>query len=72
MNIVKKGKMVAYKKKWVQDNKKEISIYKKKKLICECGIEITRGCIYKHKKRKIHLDKMKKLSSVEVGLQGGL
>lgn len=26
---------------------------------CECGTDITRGCLLKHMKRKAHLDKMK-------------
>lgn len=43
-------------KKWEQENKTKIKTKRSEKITCECGVEITRGCMSKHKKRKIHQD----------------
>ena len=39
-----------YKKEWYQQNKEEYS----KKTLCECGSEVTKYCLTRHKKSKKH------------------
>lgn len=49
-------------KEYVNNNKELVVQRQKKwtleKVMCECGSEITRGCLSKHKKRDIHINKM--------------
>ena len=48
-----------YKKKWKDNNKDKIKEYNVQKIICECGCEITRGCLSKHRKTKKHNNLLK-------------
>ena len=41
-----------------QKYKQTITAYNHKKVTCECGATIARGCLARHKKSKKHTDKM--------------
>jgi hypothetical protein len=54
-----KEEMKEYGKKRYENNKEEILKNQSKKIICECGIEITKGKLSRHKKSKRHQLKLK-------------
>jgi hypothetical protein len=43
------------------EKKEEIKAYSKTKVMCECGIESTKGHLHRHKKTKLHINRMKKI-----------
>jgi len=64
-----RDKMNEYAKQYRSDNKEKISQYHKdhykeikekrnQRVICECGIEISKGALNTHKKSKSHIDKI--------------
>jgi len=53
-----KNEKQQYNKQHYQDNKEEINKKQLQKITCECGREIRKGDIAKHKTRKIHNDLM--------------
>jgi len=53
-------------KEYVENNKDKIDLYKKEwydknkeYVVCECGDRVLSVCLNRHKKRKVHLDKVK-------------
>jgi len=54
-----KQKIKEYKKKYYEDNKEKIKEEKREKITCECGSEITRRCLARHKKSQKHINLMK-------------
>ena len=59
-----KDKIKEYRKKYREENKDKIKEYRKKyyeenpKVICDCGCEITKNSMIRHKKTKKHIDLM--------------
>ena len=56
-----KSEILEKKKIYRENNKSKIKVYNTTKIKCECGCEITRNGISKHKKTKKHLDLMNKI-----------
>lgn len=50
-----KEKIQQYNKQYRQANKKKLKLGMQKKITCECGVSLTRGCLARHKKTKKHL-----------------
>jgi hypothetical protein len=50
----------GYNKKYADSNKELISSKKKERVVCECGIDVTRHWLSEHKKTKRHKDEMLK------------
>jgi len=48
-----------YKKKYHEENIEKIKENRSKKIVCECGCEITNHCQARHKKSNKHLELMK-------------
>ena len=55
-----KEKIAAQKKKYREKNQERISDRQSEIILCECGREVTRGCLPRHKKTKIHIEGLKK------------
>jgi len=55
---VNKDKIKEQQKKYKQANKDKIKEYKNEVIVCECGCEVTRGMLWKHKKTKKHIKLM--------------
>jgi len=59
-NLKNKDKRKEYNKEWYIKNKDKLNEinkeYNKVKITCECGSIISRGCVSRHKKTKIHND----------------
>jgi hypothetical protein len=51
----------GYYKEYRETNKEKISEYKKEKIKCECGCEITRDSLAKHKRTKKHIKLMQNI-----------
>ena len=55
-----------HKKKYIQTNKEIIKQkahdYNVKRVVCECGMELSQGSLYRHVKTKFHTDAMAKLN----------
>lgn len=51
-----KDKLDEQKKKWFEKNKQAVLEKQKEKIICECGAEIAKNYIYKHRKNKKHIN----------------
>ena len=49
-------------KKWNVENTEKIKERKKTKIVCECGTELTKGELWRHKKSKKHNDLIVKLT----------
>lgn len=47
-----------YKKEYYENNKEHYKEHKSQKVICECGCEITRSSLTKHKKSLKHINKL--------------
>jgi len=54
-----KERFIEQKKKYYENNKKKINERRNKKIVCECGCEITRGNILAHQQTNKHLEAMK-------------
>jgi len=54
-----KGKIKEYKKKYYEDNKGKLNERKLEKIKCECGSQISRSCLSRHKKSQKHINLMK-------------
>ena len=54
-----KEKIAAQKKKYQEKNHERISERQSEIILCECGKKIKRGSLYKHRKRKVHIDGLK-------------
>ena len=52
----------AYSKRYNKKNRDKINTRQREKITCECGCDITRNRIYKHRKTKKHLNLMKELN----------
>jgi len=50
-----KEKIAERKKKYRETNKEKIAERKKEKVVCECGSEVTKSCLARHRKSKKHL-----------------
>ena len=55
-------------KEYIENNKDKIDLYKKEwydknkeYVVCECGDRVLNRCLERHKKRKVHLDKIKEM-----------
>jgi len=53
-----KEKVTEYKRKHYQENKDKISEKRKVKVLCECGCEIRKNHIARHKQSKKHIKLM--------------
>jgi hypothetical protein len=58
-----KEQISEYNKQYREQNKEQLSEKKKQKIQCECGIEISRQNLLKHKKTKKHTEAMKHCST---------
>ena len=47
-------------KQWYENNKERLNERRGEKIVCECGCEIRRDSLSKHKKSKKHINLMKK------------
>jgi hypothetical protein len=56
-----KNKINEYKKKWYENNSERILEKRKKRIICECGREISVGNLIRHKRQDIHKRLMNEL-----------
>mgnify|MGYP003659504739 CR=1 FL=1 len=61
-----KEKIQAANKVYNEKNKDKIKEKEKQKVICECGCELTRGNLTRHRKSKFHQEFMESLSSANV------
>ena len=60
----KEQKAQLAKERWKNPEKhEERKDYMRDKVACECGMEISKNSIYKHKKREIHIQNMAKLQN---------
>lgn len=50
-----------YHLEYYQKNKEKILEFRKIKVMCECGIESNKRHISRHKKTKLHIERMKEL-----------
>ena len=44
---------------YIENNKERITQHKAEKIKCECGCVITRGCLWRHRQSKKHIELMK-------------
>ena len=65
-----KDKIKAYHKEnkekkleYYHDNKDKISEYRKQRVVCECGCELSKCCLTRHRKSKFHQEFMESLGS---------
>lgn len=56
-----KDRILEQKREYEKKNKNRISAVKREKITCECGCEITRGEIARHRKSKKHLRLMENI-----------
>lgn len=49
-----RDKVQEMRKKYRENHKAEINKYKKEKVVCECGLELSRNHVARHRKSKIH------------------
>jgi len=49
-------KIAEEKKKYYENNKEKLLKYQKEIITCECGCEITKHCLTRHKKSAKHID----------------
>ena len=57
-----KEKIAARSKKYQEKNHERISERQSEIILCECGKKIKRGSLYKHRKRKVHIEGLLKNS----------
>lgn len=55
-------KLLPYYKSYREEHKERIAEYKKIKVVCECGCEIVKCYINKHRKTKKHIDLMEQIN----------
>ena len=53
-NEANKDKISERQRVYSQVNKDKITEYRKQRVVCECGCEIVRRCLSKHRKSKVH------------------
>ena len=61
-----KDKIIEQNKGYYETNKDKINEKKEKKVVCECGCELRRDCLTRHRKSKFHQEFMDSLSSANV------
>lgn len=49
---------------WQEANKKNVSSYKKAKVVCECGSTISRDCMAKHGGTTKHKNRMEHIQNM--------
>ena len=52
----RKAAKIKSAKKIYEENKEKINAYRSEKILCECGLTISRGSLTRHKETKKHLD----------------
>jgi hypothetical protein len=58
-----KEKKQEYDKKYREANKEKILEYKKEKIVCECGCQIRRDCLLRHRRSNNHKELIKQMLS---------
>lgn len=53
-----------YKRAWYAKNSEKLKVKAREKVVCECGMEITRSNLYKHRESIKHKQIMKNRPSV--------
>ena len=61
-----KDKIIEQNKGYYETNKDKINEKREKKVVCECGCELRRDCLTRHRKSKFHQEFMDSLSSANV------
>jgi hypothetical protein len=59
-----KGYDIEKRRQYLQANKKKISEYKAKRVVCICGTEITQNHLWRHQKTQKHLKAMEKQNDI--------